>query len=201
MIIHPASQGTPEWAAARLGIPTASQFHRLITAKSHKPSSSADGYMYELLAEWALGESLDGMSSGMMARGNEMEKEAVLWYELREAVEALPVGFCLRDDGKVGASPDRLVGDDGLLEIKCPGPAKQIGYLLGEAADEHKVQMQGQLWVTERQWCDRLSYNPGLPQAVFRQDRDDRFIAILAEIVDAFVVRLDAAKERLGETP
>jgi len=197
MIIHPASQGTPEWQIARLGIPTASQFHQIITPKTRKPSASAAGYLYELLAEYFLGEPLDGASSGFMERGREMEEEAALWYELRQDVELTPVGLCLRDDKKVAASPDRLVGEDGLLEIKCLSAKLHVAALLGDPLEEYAIQMQGQLLVTERKWVDRLFYNPALPSMVTHQERDEGLIGVLGEEVDGFVARLDAAKARL----
>ena len=200
---HP--QGSAEWIRARLGKPTASNFDRIITPKTRKPGASADKYMWQLLAEWLSGQSLDEYVSQYMERGTEMEEQAVRFYELQRDVETQLVGFCLRDDGLVGASPDRMVGDDGLLEIKCPALVTHIGYLLNpDGLDAYNCQAQGQLWITGRQWVDLLSYNPEMPPSLVRYHRDEEFIAALEAAVNQFIERLAFAKERLialGCTP
>ena len=102
-----------------------------MTPKTRKPAKAATDYLNELIAEWMLGEPLDGASTGMMERGRDMEEEAIEWYAFVRDVDPQRVGLCLRDDGLVGASPDALVGEQGMLEIKCPGPKKHVSYLLG----------------------------------------------------------------------
>ena len=203
MIIRPDPQGSEGWYAARLGLPTASGFENLITPRTHKPSKSADRYLRRLLAEWMLGRPLDDASSDFMARGNEMEADADRWYQFERGVDTIPVGLCLRDDEKVGASPDRLVGDDGLVELKVPSAEVHMGYLLDPATlvDDYHVQVQGELYVTGRSWADLVSFNPAIPSVLVRCERDEAFLKALAEIVDAFVVRLDAAKARLLGMP
>lgn len=199
MIVLDLAQGSDEWRKVRLGIPTASQFGKLITAKTTKPSSQADAYMDELLAEWALGAPLEDGDSLWMERGKEMEAEAALYYEMVRDIDTIPVGFVLRDDGLVGCSPDRLVGDDGLLEIKVPSAKIHMRYLRTQAVeDDYRPQVQGQLWICGRQWLDLLSFNPELPSVIIRCERDEAFIAALTGIVEAFVVRLEAAKVRLA---
>lgn len=204
MRIIPCEQGTKAWADARIGIPTASRFDSIITPKTMKPSASAAGYLHEKLAEWMLGACLDDAVSSFMERGIQIEEEAADFYEFSKDVEARRVGFIVRDDGKVGCSPDRLVGDDGLLEIKCPAAKTHVGYLLGNVAEDYRCQVQGQLYVSEREWCDVLSYCPGLPPALVRVERDKEFIAALSSCVNAFVGKLDVAKAemiRRGFTP
>lgn len=196
MKIIPCKQGTPEWMAARIGIPTASSFDRIIT-KTGKPSASADRYLAKLVAEWYLGCSLDDYVSQFMERGTEMEASAVRFYEFATGVDTQEVGFIVRDDGRCGASPDRLVGDNGLLEIKCPSPEVHMTYVLGGLSDEYKVQQQGQLWVAEREWCDLLSFHPVLPRATVRVFRDEPFIETLSGLMRDFLERLDDAKARL----
>lgn len=191
-------QGSPEWIHARLGLPTASNFDRLIT-KTGKPSASADKYLAKLCAEWFLGCPLDDFQSGYMERGTGMEAEAVASYEFENNVDTTECGLCLRDDGKVGASPDRLVGEDGILEIKCPSAETHMGYILNGPPDEYRPQVQGQLWITGRMWCDLNCYHPTLPPVRVRIERDEEFIADLSKIVEAFVVKLEAAKARLSE--
>ena len=198
MIVLNFPQGSDEWRKARLGIPTASGFGRLITPKTGKPSASAEGYLHELLAEWMLGAPLDDASSQWMERGKEIEAEARLYYQFQRDLDVAQVGFCLRDDGLVGCSPDGLVGEDGLLEIKVPSAAVHMRYMLtGQLEDDYRPQVQGQLWITERKWLDLLSFNPVLPPVIIRCERDEGFIAALAGIVDPFIVRLEAAKAKL----
>ena len=193
-------QGTDEWLAARVGLPTASRFSEIVTPKTTKPSSSQDAFIAYLTAEWFLGRPLDDFSSGFTERGTELEAEAAAWYAFQQDADAREVGLCLTDDGKVGASPDRLVNADGLLECKCPGAAKHMAnYLDPEAFEaDHWCQVQGQLWVTRREWVDLVSFNPKIPNVIVRVKPDPKFQAALSEHVPAFVAKLDAAKERLA---
>ncbi len=187
------AQGTTEWREQRAGIPTSSQFHRIVTPKG-KPSKSADMYLFELLAERLTGELTWNASTNYMERGHDLEADAIKFYCFTREVETEPVGFVTNDDGTVGASPDQLVGESGLLEIKVPKPATHIGYLLqsGTAYEEHRTQTQGQLWVTERGWNDLLSYNPALPPALYRVERDEEHIADIARELTAFSQRLES---------
>jgi hypothetical protein len=192
-------QGSAEWFAARLGIPTASCFDKIITPKTMKMSASAAPYAHQLLAEQALGIALDNASFGFMERGAVMEKRAVDFYELKRDVDTEKVGFILRDDRRVGCSPDLFVGDNGLVEIKVPSAAVHIGYLLDSEGIGYRAQVQGQLWLTEREWCDTLSWHPDLPEALVRQVRDEKFIAALAAAVDQFLSFIDESKLKLME--
>jgi len=199
MRIINCEQGSDEWHAARLGIPTASRFNNIITPKTMKLSGQAQGYLYELAAEWLLREPCDNSGSAFMDRGIIQEAEAVRYYEFQKDVETIPVGFCLRDDGLVGCSPDRLVGNDGGLEIKCPSAKVHISYLLGSVGDEYKTQVQGCLYVCERDWWDVMSYNPMMPPAIERHYRDDEFIARFIPLLDEFLTRLETVKEKLKQ--
>jgi len=189
-------QGTPEWLAARLGIPTASRFDAILTPSTRKPSKSAKGYRDELLAEWILGQPLDWGTTEWTTRGTEMETEARAFYELQTDAEVARVGFVLRDDGLVGGSPDGLVGDAGGLEIKCYGAKHHVACLLGEEVAT-MTQVQGNLWISEREWWDVLAYNPAMPHVLTRVHRDEAYIADLAAAVDAFVADLAQARERI----
>ena len=117
MKIHDCKQNTTEWLDLRAGIPTASQFDRIITPTG-KPSASAIPYMHQLLAERLMGRPITGYVSFDMDRGKDLEPEAVSFYEFTQDVETMPVGFITNDEETIGASPDRLIGSDGLLEIK-----------------------------------------------------------------------------------
>lgn len=196
MIELDVEQGSPEWVAARLGIPTASQFHRLITPKTRKASSQSAGYRNELLAEWLFGLPADAAKSGYMDRGGELEADAAAWYEMRNDCDTRKLGFALRDDRRVGCSPDRMVGDRGGLEIKCRSAPIHIGYLLGDA-DEAYCQVQGCMWVCEREWWDFLAYHPLMPAYSARIERDDAFIAQLEIAVNLFLEGMDEMKDKL----
>jgi len=196
MTIVDVVQGTPEWLAARRGIPTASRFDDIMTSVTRKPSKSAKGYRDELLAEWILGQPLDWGTTEWTNRGTDLEKEARAFYELQTDSEVRQVGFILRDDGMVGGSPDGLVGDVGGLEIKCFGAKHHVACLLGEEVAT-MTQVQGNLWISQREWWDVLAYNPAMPHRLTRVYRDEPYIADLASAVDAFVSDLLAARERI----
>lgn len=204
MIRLDCEQGSVEWFAARLGLPTASCFDQIITNKTGKLSASSDKYAFQLLAEQSLGIALDNSTSGFMHRGTLLEKRAADYYEMLRDVDTERVGFVLRDDRRVGGSPDRFVGADGLLEIKCPSAAVHVGYLLDDQGIGYRTQVQGQLWLCEREWSDTLSYHPDMPSALVRQVRDEPFIAALASAVDQFLSFMDESKlrlQRLGMFP
>jgi putative phage-type endonuclease len=199
MIRLDMQQGSEEWRRVRMGKPTASEFHRILTPGG-KPSKSAEGYLYSLLAELMLGRPLDAPSYPWMQRGHDLESDAALWYEMQCDVTTEIVGFCTTDDGTVGASPDRLVGDDGQLELKCPSPETHVRYLLfpQKGVDaEYRVQVQGQLYVTKRAWCDVVSYHPDLPSVIVRVERDEEYIALLAEALTTFCAQLAEGKAEL----
>ncbi len=198
MIALDLEQGSPEWLQARLGIPTASQFSRLITPKTMKPSTQSFDYLSELIAEWMLGKPLDAEENEWMQRGRELEPSAIDFYQLQRDVDVERCGFALLDDRSAGCSPDGLVGTEGGLEIKCPSPAKHVAYLLGqESMDKYTPQIQGCMWITGRQWWDRLSFHPELPPLLVRVERDEKFIATLAQIVTDFTGQLAEAKAKI----
>jgi hypothetical protein len=194
----PGAQGTPEWIANRIGLPTASQFGRIIQPTKLCMSTQAIGYIDELLAEWMLGRSLDEYIDQVMMRGMELEADAINFYEMQRDCEVTKVGLIVNDEGTVGCSPDGTISIDGGLEIKCPLAKTHMGYLRRGMIDKKYVgQIQGALWITEREWWDVLSYNPFLPPALLRVHRDDKYIAALAKVMASFVEELEAAKETL----
>lgn len=197
MIHVPVAQGSQAWLDARIGILTASNFSKLITPKTQKPSSQMDAYLHELLAEEVLGRSVNDASSGFMERGNEMEREARAWYEFETDREVEQVGLLLRDDRKVGCSPDGLVGEDGGLEIKCPSAAVHVGYLLEGFSEQYYCQIQGGLWITGRKWWDAISYCPGFPPVLTRYAPDAAFLEKLSACVDTALDKLAAHRKTL----
>ena len=154
--------------------------------------------MHRLLAEWWTQPPWESETTVYMDLGKTREEEAVRLYEHTTGRETQEVGFCTTDDGQIGCSPDRLVGDEGLLEVKCPLPSTQVGYLLhGELPTEYTLQVQGQLYVTGRAWCDFLSYFPGLPPLLLRVRPEPTVQAALKKQLDIFCADLAFNKIRL----
>lgn len=184
MRIIESVQGTPEWLASRLGCPSGSGFSNLITATG-KPSASADGYINQLIAELITGETTYVKTTEWMQRGTELEPMARDYYTLATGNEVNEVGFCKHDRLETGVSPDGLIGDKGGLEIKCPAPATHVAYLRsGGLPTKYKQQVQGCMWITERDWWDFVSYNETMPALIVRVERDQDYIDALATEVE-----------------
>lgn len=200
MKVYDCVQGTTEWLTLRSGIPTSSDFDKIITPKTGRPSGQAETYMFRLIAERLMGHPCIEFMSQWMARGSEMEAEAVNFYEFQRDAETARIGFITNDAGTIGASPDRFVDDDGLLEIKVPKESTHVGYLLKHHVDaEYFPQVQGQLWVSGRRYVDILSYHPELPPALIRVERDEAFIRMLEAAVTTFSQVLEAQYHLLLE--
>lgn len=202
MKIHQVKQGSPEWDALRLGIPTGSQFDRLVTpGKKASGEKTSEKYMFELLSERMTGMDATNFQSKWMERGQTMEIDAVRFYELQRGMDSEPVGFITNDAQTIGVSPDRFVETAGLMEIKCPSPGVHVSYLLGSGSpyEEYRVQIQGQLWLSGRQWCDVVSYNPLMPMALVRIPRDQAFIDVMEPLIEAFSAKLEAKAQELAE--
>lgn len=199
MKIHQVDQGSYDWLRAKIGIPSSSNFERIVTPGKLQLSSQAEKYAWELIAEELLGAPLDDFGTALMSRGTSMEVEARGYYSLTENVDVTPGGFVVRDDGKAGASPDGFVGDDGLLEIKCPSAEVHVGYLLDSQGIGYRIQVQTQLWVCEREWNDTLSYHPTMPKALVRQGRDEKVIKAIAECADRFHELMLDMKDKLAQ--
>ena len=201
MIIHPAEQGSAAWTEARLGIPTASEFSRILTPTG-KLSASRDGYLAELLAEWALGEAVtEFLGTDWTERAHILEPQARAAYGLLRDADVTKCGLCYLDESRmVGASPDGLVGDDGLLELKVPKASTHLMWLARDAVPkDHAMQLQGQLWVTDRKWVDFMSYHPGLPPLILRVEHDEKIQAALTEHIPRFVDDVIQARARLRD--
>lgn len=198
MIVHDVAQSSPEWLDLRCGIPTASQFKRIITAKTEKPSAGADKYLDELMAEHIDGH-IDGFDSEFMERGKKLEAEAANWYALQHDIDPVIVGFVTTDDGDIGCSPDRLIGDEGGLEIKVPALTTHIGYERNpdSLVAAYRPQVYGCMWLCERLWWDILSYNPAMQSVCVRVTREDEYMAKLIDAVTKFSERLETERKEL----
>ena len=188
-VLVDVEQRSDEWLKLRCGVATASCFDRIITPATGKPSASAVAYRRELLAEWLTGQPVSIKESGWMQRGTEMEPEARAFYEFEADAEVTEAGFVFLDERRlIGCSPDGLVGDDGLVEIKCPAPHTHVGYLIdAKLPTAYIPQVQGALWVTGRKWCDFVSYHPEMESLIVRVRRDEPYIAKMATLIEAFV--------------
>lgn len=200
-----AEQRSPEWFAARCGKATASRVADIIARTKSGWGASRTNYAAQLVAERLTGVPADSFSNAAMQWGTETEPEARRAYCFRADVDVEECGFVLHPKiAMAGASPDGLIGADGLLELKCPNTATHISTLLGGTIpDKYVTQMQFQMACTGRQWCDFASYDPRLPESmrlfVKRLDRDDAAIASLEAHVIDFLDEVDRTVAQLRE--
>jgi len=196
MRIDQHEQGSPEWLASRLGIPSASMFAKIVTTKGAW-STSADSYINQLVAERLTGEREEVFQSHHMIRGTELEPDARDLYSLMTDSEVTEVGFCLHDTLAAGCSPDGLIGEDGGLEIKCPAPSTHVEYLRGGVLpSKYKQQVMGCLWITGREWWDFMSYHPTMKPLIVRVERDEEYIAALEKCVTQAVHLIEQNVEK-----
>lgn len=192
MICVNVEQGSPEWFALRAGIPTASNFDKIITSKG-EPSKQAQKYMYQLAGERILGTCEQGYTNHHMERGKIVEEEARQYYELVNDVLVEQVGLCYKNDKRrFSCSPDGIIGSQGGLEIKCPTIAVHVEYLKGnKLPTTYFQQVQGSLYVCEVDYWDFLSYYPGLKKLEIRIDPDFKFHRMLESRLNEFCDQLD----------
>jgi hypothetical protein len=190
-------QGSDAWFRARMGRPTASQFSTVMAkGKGGGESVTRRKYLYQLAAEIVSGEPSETYSNGHMERGKLMEPEARAAYAFLKDAEPRQVGFVHND--LAGASPDALLGDKGVLEIKTKLPALLVECIMsGEFPAEHKAQCQGALWVCEREFVDIAVFWPKLPLFVVRQQRDEAYIASIMRAVREFNDELAVVVDKL----
>ena len=195
----------PAWWAARLGKVTASRVADVIAKTKSGYSASRDNYMADLIVERLTGQKVSNFSNAAMEWGVEQEPHARAAYSAATGELVEEVGFI--DHPRIvnsGASPDGLVGDDGLVEFKCPATATHLDTLLaGEAPSKYIPQMQWQMACTNRAWCDFVSYDPRLPEHlrmfVKRVERDDAHIKMLESEVTKFLTELEEKLTQLQE--
>lgn len=200
-------QQTPEWFAARLGKVTASRIADVIARTKSGYSASRENYATELALERIMGYSQPGYTSPAMQWGIATEPEARAAYEMARGDMVAGCGLINHPTIEMsGASPDGLIGSDGLLEIKCPESKQHLEYLrLSTAPAKYKPQIQWQLACTGRAWCDFVSYDPRFPEPlrlhIVRVDRDAEYIAsVELEVVEFLkqVAAVVAEIERIG---
>ncbi|ACF01538.1 Exonuclease, phage-type [Rhodopseudomonas palustris TIE-1] len=190
--IFDVEQNSPEWLRARMGIPTASEFEAIITpGKTKAEQKTRRTYMLKLAGELLTNEPMGSANTKDMQRGHALEDEARDLYQFLTGAETRRVGFIR--NGRAGCSPDSLIGEDGGLEIKTKAPHLLLDVIMkDEFPEEHKAQVQGALWLTNREWWDIAVYWRNLPLFIKRAYRDEPYIQRLATEVDRFNAELDA---------
>lgn len=178
MIHHKVEQNTDEWMDLRKGKFTASSFKDLFATKT---SAAYKNAIYRVVFERLTGEQPESFSNDYMKRGHELEPFAIKSYEMETFNEVDKPGFFELNEW-IGASPDGLIGTDGLIEIKSPAYGTMIDYMLSKKLPSiYKWQVYGQMYVTGRQWTDFVSFHPSLDLVIIRVDRDESIINELAE--------------------
>lgn len=198
-------QGSQDWHAARLGCVTASRVADVVAKTKSGYSAARQTYLGQLLSERLTGIPTETFQNAAMRWGSDMEAFGVEAYEAVTGHETFQVGFLFHPNlAYAGASPDRLVAPDGLVEVKCPTTSTHIETLLkGEVPDRYQIQMQWQMACTGRAWCDFVSFDPRLPEAyqlfIQRVPRDAERIAALEQEVAVFLEELEAKLDALEE--
>jgi putative phage-type endonuclease len=202
-IDHP--QGSPEWLQARVGLVTASRVADIIARTKSGPSTSRANYLGQLVAERLTGQSAeDGYTNADMQRGTDLEPAARFAYECKTGALVQTCGLVLHPALQAGASPDGLVADDGLIEIKCPRTHTHIDYLeAGKPPAKYLPQMAWQCICTGRAWVDFVSYDPKMPERlqlfVVRYAPELGYLRELEAEVSAFIAEVDAKVEALSK--
>jgi len=204
IIVYDILQGTEPWHKLKAGIPSGTGFSKIVTLKGDRVKNFKT-YLYKVAAEIIAGPKDQGRLSADMLRGIEFEDEARKCYELDEDVDVVCAGFIFADERRrYGVSPDGLVGENGLIEIKCPTLPIHIKYIdEAKLPNDYFQQVQGQLLVSGREWVDFFSYYPDLdtdtdvPNFKLRVYRDEIFIEKLRAELEIFVEELDKLVEKL----
>lgn len=181
-IIKDIPQGSEEWTQLRLGVATASNFNKIITATG-KESATLEKYALQLATESTLFSAEPNFKNEIMARGNELEAEARQVYQEETFNIVEEITMFKSDCGNFGYSPDGLIANDGLIEIKCPLATTHFQYILDDKVpSDYWQQLQGGLWVSGRNWIDFVSYHPNFKEKklfIKRVERDNNYICQL----------------------
>lgn len=186
-------QGTQEWFDARLGKVTASRVADVIAKTKTGYSTSRENYATQLVLERITGKQGESYSNAAMQWGTETEPMARQAYELKRGVFVDEIGFVNHPTIEMsGASPDGLIGTDGLVEIKCPISATHMETLISQSIPKKYIpQMQWQMACTNRQWCDFVSYDPRFPENlqtfVQRMEFDPTYVEMLEKEITEFL--------------
>lgn len=197
-------QGSDAWKQLRLGRVTASRVADVVAKTKSGPAASRANYAAQLIAERLTGTVAESFTNAAMQHGTETEPEARAAYEFYQGVTVTEVAFVAHPTiDQAGCSPDGLVGDDGLVEIKCPNTATHLETLLGQVVPgKYDTQIQFQLACTGRKYCDFVSYDPRMPENmrlfIKRVNRDDKRIQELETEVAGFLLELAVKLSQLN---
>jgi putative phage-type endonuclease len=189
-------QGSDAWKQIRCGKVTASRVADVVARTKSGPAASRANYMAQLICERLTGTPAETYTNAAMMHGTETEPEARSAYEFYQGVVVEQVAFIHHPRiDQAGSSPDGLVGEDGLVEFKCPQSATHLETLLGQAVPaKYADQMQFQMACTGRKWCDFVSYDPRMPEHmrlfVRRVARDDARINFLETEIAGFLLEM-----------
>lgn len=198
-------QGSKEWLELRLGKVTASRITDVLAKGKSGEALSREDYRYELVVQRLTGNPGESFTNAAMEWGTATEPQARIAYEAQADVFVEQVPFVLHPTIEwFGCSPDGLINDKGLLEIKCPNSKTHIKYLnAGKPPAKYVPQMQCQMAVTGREWCDFVSFDPRLPgdlqMFVARLDRDDEYIKSMEAEVTKFLSEVETMFKQLKE--
>lgn len=202
MIIHREfEQQSLEWMLARSAIPTASEFDCLLTPEfAIRKGEMPKSYLAKKLAEKWQGGPLASFNAFDMEQGSILENEAIPWYELETGTTVERVGFITTDDGRVGCSPDGLLGNASGIEVKCPAAHTQTAYLIaGVLPKDYAAQVHGSIYVTGLTTWRFLSYRRHFPPLLLTVERDDKIILAIREALETFLGQFDNGWNRLCE--
>lgn len=184
-------QYTPEWWRERLGKPTASQFHKIITPAGRKTGGPWYDYMFQLVYERIVKRQVNTTPVNYwMQRGRLLEPHAAKTFSKLTGQELFEAGVFFTDDMKIAASPDKLISERHAVELKCPAPWQHIQYTVRGPVDDYKAQMQGQMYVGEFDTVSFLSYNPGMPCIIHTVVRNEEYIKLMATLLREFTDEL-----------
>jgi putative phage-type endonuclease len=189
-------QLSEEWFKARLGKVTASRVKDVMAKTKSGPAATRTNYMMELLCQRLTGKREESFTSAAMQRGTDLEPIARMTYELNTGNEVTEAEFIVHPEySAMGASPDGFVGDDGLIEVKCPNTAKHLACIQSDSYDkQYYPQMQFQMACTGRKWCDFVSCDDRLPDElqlfVCRVARSEDYINLMMDEVMKFLAEL-----------
>lgn len=195
-------QRSPEWFAARLGIATASRFAAVLAKIKTGESAERRNYRSQLVVERLTGKQVETYQNAAMQHGTEQEPFARMAFAAHASAIVEEVGFLRHAEIEAGCSPDGLIDEDGMIEIKCPFQSGiHIESLKNGMPKEHVPQVQGQMWISGRQWVDFVSFDPRMPEKlqlfVQRIPREDEYIANLSKEVAAFMEEVKAEEAQL----
>jgi putative phage-type endonuclease len=196
-------QGTEEWFAARCGRATGSRFADILAKTKSGPAASRENYIAELVSQRLTGQMEHIRPTPAMQWGTDHEPEARMAAEAKLGIMVQEIGFIPHETMMAGVSPDGLIDDDGMIEIKCPNTSTHIRTLFSGMPSKHIAQVQGQLWIAKRNYCIFVSYDPRMPLELQlyteRIERDEKYIVKLEAEVTTALDEVEKIVEKLNE--